>query len=109
MAWLLRRGEVLASLERAGTPIERVRGFSGREGRDGALLIAPWRVAHSIGLRNPLDVAYLDDDLVVVKTTQIGPNRVALPCRGATGVLEVAGGAFERWHLTPGDPLEIEG
>jgi len=108
MAWLLRQGEVLASLEVAATPLERARGFVGRDTRDRALLLTPLRVAHTVGVHFPLDIAYLDAELVVVSTCQMAPFRVGRPRRRAHAVLEVNAGAFERWHLCAGDRLEIE-
>ena len=108
MAWLLRQGEVLASLDVAATPRERARGFVGRRDHDRALLLKPLRVPHTVGVRFPLDVAYLDEDLVVVSTCRMAPFRVGRPRRRAHAVLEVDAGAFERWHLRCGDRLEIK-
>lgn len=108
MAWLLRQGEVLASLEVAATPLERARGFAGRDHHDGALLLTPLRVPHTVGVRFAIDVAYLDADLVVVSTCRMAPFRLGRPRRRAHAVLEVDAGAFERWHLQAGDRLEIE-
>ena len=107
MAWLLRRGEVLASLELVHSPIARVRGYVGRDHEHGALLFAPCRLAHSIGSHAPLDVAYLDDEYVVVALTRLRVNRIARPRRGCSSVLEVEAGAFDRWGLRLGDTLEI--
>ncbi|HUZ20608.1 MAG TPA: DUF192 domain-containing protein [Acidimicrobiales bacterium] len=109
MAWLLRRGEVLASLELAESPIARARGFLGHDPCDGALLIKTPLGAHTLGVRIPLDVAYLDADLVVVSTRRMAPNRIGLPRRGVHAVLEAEAGAFERWRLRPGDALSVEG
>jgi len=107
MAWLMRQGEVLASLERAGSPLERAKGFAPRQDEPVVLLVEPSRAAHSIGLRCPLDLAYLDAELIVLRTTRLAPNRIALARRGTRGFLEAPVGAFERWHLLPGDRLEI--
>ena len=41
---------------------------------EGALVLRPCRWIHTIGLRFPLDVAYLDDDGVVLKTMQMHRN-----------------------------------
>jgi uncharacterized membrane protein (UPF0127 family) len=108
MAWLLRRGEVLASLELAEGLLGRARGFAGHEHERAALLLAPAHAAHSIGVRCPLDVAYLDKELRVLATTRLAPFRVAMPRRGAASILEVEAGAFERWRLAPGDALEVQ-
>ena len=108
MAWLLRRGEVLASLDRASSPFARAKGFAGRSEDVIAVLVEPSRTAHSIGLRCAIDVAYLDAGHVVVKTTTLAPFRIALPPRGVRAVLEAEAGAFERWHLSPGDHLDVK-
>ena len=108
MAWLLRQGEVLASLEVPVTSLERARGFLGREHHDRALLLRPLRFAHTVGVRFPVDVAYLDADLVVMSTRRMAPFRVGLPRPGVHAVLEADAGAFERWHLRRGDRLEIK-
>ncbi len=108
MAWLLRGEEVLASLEVADTLPARARQLLGRKACDGAFLASGARAAHTIGVPFGLDVAYLDDQLVVVGTATMQPNRVGLPRLQARSVLEAPAGAFERWNLRPGDRLEIK-
>ncbi len=108
MAWLLRKGEVLASLEVAATPAERVRQMAGRPAESGALLLRNTRSAHSLRSSGGLDVAWLGEDLVVLSTASLHPNRIGLPRKRARHLLEAPAGAFERWHLRPGDALEVE-
>jgi uncharacterized membrane protein (UPF0127 family) len=105
--WLLRGGDVLASGEVAESWPERTRGLLGRDTFDGALLLLRTRSVHSAGMRFPLDVAFLDADLVVVATTRLRPWGLALPRRGCAHVLEAQAGAFERWRLVPGDKIEL--
>ena len=45
-----------------------MRGLLGRDGIDGAMLLRPARSVHSVGMRFPIDVAFCDQDLVVVRT-----------------------------------------
>ena len=92
MAWLLRDGEVLASLEVADSRRARSRGLLGRSGVEGALLLRPCRSVHSLGMRFSMDVAFCDDDLQVLRV-----------------VIEAEAGAFARWGLRPGDVLEVKG
>lgn len=106
MAWLLRDGEVLASLEVASRPVARMRGLLGRDGCAGALLLRPAASVHTLGMRFPLDVAYCDGDLVVLDIARMGRWRVGRPRRGVRAVVEAEAGAFERWQLRPGDVLE---
>jgi uncharacterized membrane protein (UPF0127 family) len=109
MAWLVRDGEVLASLEVAATHRERGRGLLGRTGIDGALLLRPARSVHTFGMRFPIDVAFLDRDLVVLRTVRMPPWRMTRFEPHATAALEAEAGAFATWSLHPGDHLEIKG
>ena len=62
MAWLVSDARVLASAEVADTRRARRRGLLGRDGLDGALVIERCRWIHTIGMRFPIDVAYVGDD-----------------------------------------------
>jgi uncharacterized membrane protein (UPF0127 family) len=107
--WLLRDGEVLASLEVARSRRERARGLLGRDGIEGALLLRPARSVHTVGMRFPIDVAFCDDDLVVLRVVRMPRYRVARPMWRAKAVVEAEAGAFARWDLQPGDQLEMKG
>jgi len=106
MPWLLRDGEVLASLEVADQRGARRKGLLGRDSFDAALLLVPARSVHSIGMRFPIDVAWLDDDLTVLRTVRLPRNRMTRPVLRAHSVLEADAGAFARWSLQVGDRLE---
>ncbi|MDA8039970.1 MAG: DUF192 domain-containing protein [Actinomycetota bacterium] len=108
MAWLLRDGQVLASLDIAGSFTERVEGLLKRRELDVAVLLRHKRIAHAIGLHFPVDVAFLDRDLLVTRTRRLKPYRVARPSLSARNVLVAGEGAFERWSLKAGDRLEIK-
>lgn len=107
MAWLLRDGEVLASLEVAEDRRARARGLLGRDALEGALLLDRTRSVHTFGMRFPIDVAVCDDDLVVLCTRRLRPGRVTLPVRHGRRVIEAEAGAFARWGLVAGDQLEV--
>ncbi|MEX2660168.1 MAG: DUF192 domain-containing protein [Acidimicrobiales bacterium] len=107
MPWLLRDGEVLASLEVADGTAGRVCGLLGRDSLDGALLLRPAASVHTLGMRFPIDVAYCDTDLVVLDVCRMAPWRFGLPRRAARAVVEAEAGAFDRWRLRPGDALEV--
>jgi uncharacterized membrane protein (UPF0127 family) len=98
---------VLAALEVAEGFRDRARGLLGRDGIEGALLLRPARSVHSMGMRFPIDVAFCDKDLVVVRTLRLRPGRVTRPSLHRGCVLEAQAGAFERWRLRPGDKLEV--
>ena len=108
MAWLLRGGEVLASLDLARSWKDRGIGLIGRRSFEGAMLIEPCRSVHTIGMRFPLDVAFLDERRAVIAMTRMAPMRIGLPRLAARSVLEARGGAFERWNLALGDTLEVK-
>jgi hypothetical protein len=108
MAWLLREGEVLASLEVAGTRTARRRGLLGRDGIDGALLLTPARSVHSFGMRFALDVAWCDKDLKVLRVARLPRHRLTRVVPRARSVLEAEAGSFARWNLVAGDQLELQ-
>jgi uncharacterized membrane protein (UPF0127 family) len=106
MGWLLRDGEVLASLEVADTRHGRRRGLLGRNGIEGALLLEPAKSVHTIGMRFPIDVAWCDGDLRVLRTARMAPHRLSRPVPRARLVLEAEAGSFAHWNLQVGDQLE---
>jgi uncharacterized protein len=109
VAWLLRDGEVLASVEVASSRRDRARGLLGRDGIEGALLLRPCRSVHTMGMRFPLDVAYCDADMTVVRVARVGRHRIGLPVWRSRTVIEAESGSFARWNLRPGDKLEVKG
>lgn len=106
-AWLLRDDDVLAALEVADTFGERARGLLGRDRLDGAILLRPTRSVHSLGMRFPIDVAFCDAGMVVVRIIVLKPERLARPCLRSRCVVEAEAGAFSRWRLAIGDRLEV--
>jgi uncharacterized membrane protein (UPF0127 family) len=107
MSWLVTGGRVLASAEVARTRRDKGRGLLGRDGLDGAFVIPHCRWVHSLGMRFPIDVAYLDAEGVVLKTARLGRYRVGAPVRAAATVIEAQAGAFERWGVHVGDRVEL--
>jgi uncharacterized membrane protein (UPF0127 family) len=109
VAWLLRDGEVLASLEVAEGRRARSRGLLGRDGLDGALLLQPCRSVHTLGMRFAIDVAFCDDELHVLRVVTMPRHRLSRPVWRARVVIEAEAGAFARWGLRAGDTLEVKG
>ena len=107
MAWLVCDARVLASAEVADTRSARRRGLMGRESIEGALVIEPCRWIHTIGMKFPIDVAYLDRDGSVVKTLQMQNFRMGSPAWSARSGIEAEAGAFGRWGLRVGDEIEV--
>jgi uncharacterized membrane protein (UPF0127 family) len=79
----------------AARPWARLWGLAGLRAPppgDVALLLAPCRSVHTIGMRWPLDLVWLGPDGRVVRVDEdVGPWR-ARSCRAARAVLEVPGG-----------------
>ena len=107
MAWLVSEARVLASAEVAGNGSERRRGLRGRDGIDGALVIMSCRWVHTFGVRFAIDVAFVDENGVVIKIVRLPPGRLGSPVKRGSWVIEAATGAFERWGLSVGDVVEV--
>ncbi len=107
MTWLLRGGDVLAAVDVVEPRIPFGQGLHGRDGYEGAMVLARTRAVHTFGMRFPVDVAYCDDDLVVIRVRRMRPWRVGMPCPKARLVIEGEAGSFERWGLAVGDTVEL--
>lgn len=107
MAWLVSDGRVLASAEVPLTRRDRARGLLGRDSIDGAFVILRCRWIHTIGMRVPIDVAYVDRDGNVLKTLVMHRHRLGVPVMRASWVVEASAGAFGRWGLHVGDHIEL--
>ena len=77
-----RSTESSPSAEVAGSRSDRRRGLRGRDGIDGALVITSCRWVHTFGMRFAIDVAFVDDDGVVVKIVRMRPRRLGSPGQG---------------------------
>jgi len=106
--WLVRDGEVLATAEVVTSRRARARGLLGRDGIEGALVLRPCRQVHTIGMRFPIDVAFVDGDGVVLQVRTLRRWRLSPVVWHAALVIEAESGAFERWHLHPGDRVELK-
>jgi uncharacterized protein len=107
VAWIVSEETVMASAEIAATRAERRRGLVGRDHLEGALVIERCRWIHTLGMRFPLDVAYLDAAGVVIKTVRMKRNHVGAPVWGARSVIEAESGAFARWGMHVGLVIEL--
>ena len=109
MPWLVRDGEVLATLEIAESSKARARGLLGRDDFDGALLLRPAKSVHTIGMRFAIEVALVDKNMVVLRTVTMARWRVGMPVWKADGVIEARADTFGHWNLQVGDQLEVKG
>jgi uncharacterized membrane protein (UPF0127 family) len=106
-AWLVRSGDVLASADIADTPQSRRKGVIGRTELTNAMVITQCKWIHTIGVKIPLDVAYLDALGTVIKTERVKPLRISAPVSRCKTVVEASAGSFERWNLKVGDVIEV--
>ena len=87
---------------------ERMKGLLGRASLDPTkgMLIRPCSSIHMWFMRFPIDAAFLDKDLQVLKIHRnLKPWQIALARRGTTSVLEEAAGELE--DVKTEDTLEL--
>ena len=106
------RGIVLGDKVRtASTFLSRLVGLLGTTAiADGeGLWIVPCRCVHTLGMRTPIDVAFLDARGIVVGILEgLPPNRVGRIFRDARGALELRSGILAATGTAPGGRLELE-
>ena len=112
-SWELKRPDGSAACPRcivADTAPARMRGLLGRselEPGEG-LLIRPTNSVHMFFMRFPIDVVFLDRDMVVRKIVEtLRPWRMT-GCRGARVAVEIASGEAARRGITVGEQLTLE-
>jgi protein-S-isoprenylcysteine O-methyltransferase Ste14/uncharacterized membrane protein (UPF0127 family) len=110
-AWNAASGAVIAErLHAAHTHWTRLRGLLGtrRLETGQGLWLKPCRQVHMLGMRYPLDVVFLDDELVVVRAiSSLAPGRVSPRITQATSALELPAGTLERAGLAEGARVAI--
>ncbi|MET9113616.1 DUF192 domain-containing protein [Streptomyces longwoodensis] len=109
--WLVVYGDgepVRVPVEIAASYRARTRGLLGRDGVTGALLLTPANSIHTVGMRIPIDVAYLDRHLRVLAVRTMRPGRLGLPRLRSRHVLEAEAGAMRGWGVEAGARVEVE-
>ncbi len=109
MAWLVHGETVLASLERADSLRSRTVGLLGKREYEGALLIDRTKSVHTIGMKFPIDVAFCDEEMRVIRIVTMRQHRVSKIEFGAACAIETEAGRFRHWQVEVGDQLEIRG
>ena len=75
---------------------------------DEGVWIAPCNAIHTLGMRTPIDVIFLDAHGCIVRLEAgVRPNRLAIVCRGAQAVVELGPGALDTGVAVLGDYLVI--
>ncbi|MGH7499564.1 MAG: DUF192 domain-containing protein [Gemmatimonadales bacterium] len=89
----------------------RAKGLLGRlhlEAGEG-LLLNPCRAVHTVGMRFPIDVAFLDESRTIVATYhRLRPNRRTAWHRHAAWALELPAGTLDETATTTGHRLSWE-
>ncbi len=89
----------------------RLRGLMGRKTLPNAsgLLLTPCDSVHMCFMRFPIDVVYLDKDLIILKVVKgLKPWTGLSMCRGAWAALELNAGEAERFGCVVGGQLVLE-
>lgn len=105
-----RRAAVELDMEVASSPLRRLIGLLGRRGlpRGTGLLIRPCNAVHTMGMRFPIDVVYLDREGLVVKIVPwLHPWRVSSGGRGVASALELVAGEAARRGIVRGRLVRV--
>ncbi len=103
---LTRHGAPLLYAYDACSFINRLRGVKAIPpfGPTDALVLRPCSAVHTLRLKNPLDIVFLDYRGVILKIATVPPNRASF-CWKSTMVVEMAAGTSERIGLLVGQVL----
>jgi uncharacterized membrane protein (UPF0127 family) len=105
------RRKLLADrLRVAGNFRDRLIGLLGRSSleKGEALWLSPCRSIHTIGMRFPIDVVFLDSGQTVVRTVSgLPPFRFCLGGGHARGVIELPAGILADSKTVPGDRIDF--
>ncbi len=107
----LTRGTWLATtVRRADTFVTRLVGWMvrTRHSTDQALWMLPCRAVHTLGMRVPIDVVFIDrGSRVVAMAPSLRPNRMTAFHLGAHSAVELPEGSLRKSKTLVGDELEI--
>ena len=100
------------NLSMAGTHWSRLRGLMGKDAASfpagNGLWIIPSRGVHTLAMRFPIDVVYLDRDQHVVHVEEnLKPWRLAKVSMRTASVLELPGNTLKSSGTAVGDEIEI--
>jgi uncharacterized protein len=108
-----RQAYLATDLEVADTHWSRLRGLMGTDAAHfpagKGLWIVPCRGVHTLGMRFPIDVVYLNGDRVIVHIQEnLRPWRVAAVRLNAATVLELPSSMVRQTGTSVGDEVDIE-
>ncbi|WP_262504914.1 DUF192 domain-containing protein [Streptomyces sp. TRM68367] len=102
-----RGAPVSVPLEIATSYRARTKGLLGRDRVNGAILLSPANSVHTLRMRIPIDVAYLDRDLRVIAVRTMPSGRLGVPRLRARHVVEAEAGAMAGWGVQVGVRVEV--
>ena len=105
------KGPLLFKAFHANNFFSRLRGLLGRPQlqQDEGLLLSPCAQVHTLGMRYPLDIIFLDKVGAVIKCVEaLKPNRLTASSK-AHHTLELSPGSIERTGIKAGDRLNWKG
>lgn len=103
------RSAVALEVDMAVTRSARRRGLLGRDSIDPTegLLLSPCKAVHTVGMRFPIDVIFIDGDGRAVRVVPaLAPWRIAMSAR-AKAVIELAAGTAKASDIQIGDLLYL--
>ena len=104
---LMLDGGLVAEVEQARSLAERSRGLLGRDGISTGLVLRPASSVHTLGMRFPIDVAYVDKSGKVLAVITMPPGRMGRPRLRSKWILETAAGQCATWGIAPGRVLSL--
>jgi hypothetical protein len=75
---------------------------------DEAMIIRPCRQVHTIGVPQPIDAVFCDDEMRVLHVQTLEPRRLSRRVSGASLCIELLGGRAEACGVVPGVQLAVE-
>jgi uncharacterized protein len=102
---------VFQEVEIADNLIARLRGLLGRSGLASGqgILLRPANSIHTIGMKFPIDIAFIDRSGTVIKIVEnMPPGRFSPIIFGSVCVLETTAGEIKKAQLNAGDNLRFE-
>ncbi len=102
---------LIPRLELADSMWRRMKGLLGRTHLpvDQALWIPQCRSVHTFFMKFPIDLIFLDRDLVVRKTFKhVNPGRLIWPVWSASSVIELQAGFLDKNPIRVGEKLHVD-
>ncbi len=82
--------------------------FAHPDQKNHALWMVPCQMIHTVGMRWPLDIIFLNRQLRVLKVVKnVGPFHLFVGCPGAHSVLEFFSGCWDASKIQVGNQLQI--